>query len=171
MVNSSKMLFGKLSDLLLASQCGYCWLGVTSKDLDFFHTIRFVTVAVHGLVPETSVDWITLWDLSHMPCTGAVCSPASRLPTVASLKAGWGSQLYLLIGIFTLYSILPCMRMAVSHPSLVNFKCLGTVRRQNYDIYCTVLWAVTARNCIVSKELYSISETEPLQPWFSTSSK
>ena len=91
-------------------------------------------MAVHGPVPYTSFDWITLWDLSHMPCTGAVCSPASWVPTVASHETGWGSRLYLLMGIFTLCSILPCMRMAVSHPSLLSFKCLGTVRRQNYDI-------------------------------------
>ena len=56
------------------------------------------------------------------------------MPTVASHETGWGSRLYLLMGIFTLYSTLPRMCMAVSHPSLANFKCLGTVRRQNYDI-------------------------------------
>ena len=67
-------------------------------------------------------------------CTGAVCNPASWVPTVASHETGWGSRLYLLMGIFTLYSILPRMRMAISHPSLVSFKCLGTVRHQSYDI-------------------------------------
>ena len=57
----------------------------------------------------------------------------------------WGSLLYLLKDILTLYGILPCVRTAVTHPSLANFMCLGMVRRQSYDIcvkkglwYCTV---------------------------------
>ena len=49
---------------------------------------------------------------------GTVCSPASRLPTMASHETRWGSRLYLLMGIFTLYGILPCARTAVTHPSL-----------------------------------------------------
>ena len=57
----------------------------------------------------------------------------------------WGSLLYLLKDILTLYGILPCVRTAVTHPSLANFMCLGMVQRQSYDIclkkvlrYCTV---------------------------------
>ena len=46
----------------------------------------------------------------------------------------WGSLLYLLKDILTLYGILPCVRTAVTHPSLANFMCLGMVRRQSCDI-------------------------------------